>query len=368
MRKYPIGKQAKVLIVGATFNSNFGDLLFSHLFYNKCKEVGFKRVSFWQWPKHVLCDFVRDELDYHEKISIWQALRYDALILQSGGMIGEPFYSQYTTKLRFLRFVLPCFVYTLLRKPVYVLGAGGRPIYAGWLRRMMVFTFNHAKYIAVRDQETHDYYKNIGVKNTIHVTTDTTQLITPQRLPELIVDSELEDYIANHKLLLLQFSYNKRDDEIVVDKLVPAINSFLNEHPEYRVILTTDKETEFNALGSSKTLYAILPERVKIYNYHNSWQLATLINRMNVVITTTLHVGIIGASLGKSVLPIQFYYDKAIRYYRQIKEEGRCQPIKKITSQEVFTLLQTYYDKPIELPPHIRELAESNLNKIEEII
>ena len=357
----------KVLIVGATFNSNFGDLLFSHLFYNKCKEVGFERVSFWQWPKHVLCDFVRNELDYHEKITVWQALRYDVLILQSGGMMGEPYYSCYTTKLRFLRFVLPCLIFTLLRKPVYVLGSGGSPIYAGWLRRMMVYVLNHARYIVVRNQETHDYYQKVGVKNTIHVTTDTAQIITAECLPKLKINPELEDFITNHKSLLIQFSYSKSGDETVADKLVPAINNFLNDHPAYCVILASDKITENNVLENSKTKNTILPDRVRIYNYHDSWQLAALVNRMDVIITTTLHVGIVGASLGKSVLPFQFYYDKAVRYYRQIKEEGRCLPIRHINAQEVYTQLQTYYDKPILLPNHIRQLAVLNMSKIEEI-
>lgn len=358
----------KVLLVGATFNSNFGDLLFSHLFYNKCKEVGFERVSFWQWPKHVLCDFVRNELDYHEKLSVWQVLRYDALILQSGGMMGESFSTRHTTKLRFLRFVLPCLLFTLLRKPVYVLGSGGSPICTSWLRRMVVFVLNHAKYIAVRNQETHDYYKQVGVKNTIHVTTDTAQIITSECLPKLNINPDLEDFIANHKMLLMQFSYSEFSDGLVADKLVPAINSFLDEHPEYRVILTTDKNTKYNVLKNSKTKKAILPDRVKIYTYHNSWQLAALINGMNVVITTTLHVGIVGASLGKSILPVQLNYNKAIRYYRHIKEESRCRPIREVDAQEAYKLLQTYFDKPIILPSHIRELAASNLDKIDEII
>lgn len=357
----------KVLIVGATFNSNFGDLLFSHLFYNKCKDVGFEHVSFWQWPKHVLCDFVRNELDYHEKISVWQALRCDALILQSGGMMGEPFYSRQTTKLRFLRFVLPCFLFTLLRKPVYVLGSGGSPIYAGWLRRMMVFVLNRAKYIAVRNSETCDYYKQAGVKNTIHVTSDTAQIITAECLPKLNVEPELEHFMAEHKLLMLQFSYTKQYDEIVAEKLAPAINSFLNEHKEYRVILVTDKETDRKILENSKAKNTILPNRVKIYNYHNSWQLAALINKMDVVITTTLHVGIVGTSLGKSVLSFSLFYDKAIRYYGQIKEEGRCLSLRDIGVQEVYAQLQTYYDKPIVLSSCIRELAATSLKKIEEI-
>lgn len=357
----------KALIVGATFNSNFGDLLFSHLFYDKCREVGFERVSFWQWPEHVLCDFCRKELDYHEKLSLWQALRYDVLILQSGGMMGEPWFSRYTTKLRFLRFVLPCLIFTLLRKPVYVLGSGGSPIYAGWLRRLMVFVLNHAEYIAVRNQETHDYYKQAGVKNTIHVTSDTAQVITAACLPELGIEPELEDFMRDHKLLLLQFSYSELSDEMAAEKLAPAINRFLNEHPEYRVILATDKVTDRSALENSKTKNALLSDRVKIYHYCDSWQLAALINRMDVIITTTLHVGIVGSSLGKSVLSFSLFYDKAKRYYKQIGEECRCLSLREINAQEAYAQLQTYWDKPILLPAHLRELAASNLSKIEEI-
>lgn len=357
----------KVLIVGATFNSNFGDLLFSHLFYDKCKEVGFEKVSFWQWPQHVLCDFVRKELDYQEKITLWQALRYDVLIMQSGGMMGEPRYSRQTTKLRFLRFVLPCLLFTLLRKPVYVLGSGGSPIYASWLRRMMVFVLNHVQYIAVRNQETSDYYKQAGVKNTIHVTSDTAQIISSECLPELNVDPELADFMAGHKLLLLQFSYTKPYDEIVAEKLSPAINTFLNEHPDYRVILATDKVIDIQTLENSKVKNALLQDRMRIYNYHNSWQLAALIHKMDVVVTTTLHVGIIGSSLAKSVLSFSLFYDKAKRYYKQIGEEGRCLPLREISAQQAYAQLQTYYDKPIKLPAHFRELAATNLNKIEEI-
>lgn len=358
----------KVLLVGATFNSNFGDLLFSHLFYDKCKEAGFEKVSFWQWPKHVLCDFCRNELDYHEHISLWQAIKYDALILQSGGMMGEPRYSRQTTKLRFLRFVLPCLIFTLLRKPVYVLGCGGSPIYARWLRKLMVYVLNHAKYISVRNQETKEYYLEQGVKNCIHVTSDTAQVITPERLPKFVISQELEEHISNKKTLLLQFSYCKTDDEMVARKIVPAINDFLNEHPEYCVVMATDKETKTTILENSLSKNALMPSEVKVYNYHDSWQLAALINRMDVVITTTLHVGIVGSSLGKNVLSFSLFYDKAKRYYKQIGEEGRCLPLRDIDTPEVYTQLQTYHDKPIVLSSHIRQLAVSNLNIIDEIL
>lgn len=357
----------KVLLVGATFNSNFGDLLFSHLFYNKCKEVGFEKVSFWQWPRHVMCDFCRDELDYHERITPWQAFRYDALILQSGGMLGEPYYTRRATLLRFVRFVLPCLIFTLQQKPVFVLGSGGSPIFNSWLRKMMVYVLNHARYISVRNQETRDYYAVHGVKTEIHVTSDTAQIITPQCLPPLRIGKRLTEFIEVHRTILLQMSYSRNLDPIVAENIVPAINRFLNEHEDYRVIFATDKVTPIEWINVMQTVVELPKDRLMIYEYRNSWQLAALINRMDVVMTTTLHVGIVGASLGKSVLSFAAFYDKTRRYYKQIHEEGRCVPMRDVTPDIAYSMLCRYHDEPITLDASIRQMAASNLDVIEQI-
>lgn len=358
----------KVLLVGATFNSNFGDLLFSHLFYDKCKEVGFEKVSFWQWPRHVMCDFCRDELDYHERITPWQAFIYDALILQSGGMLGEPYYTRRTTLLRFVRFVLPCLIFTLRHKPVYILGSGGSPIFNELLRRMMVYVLNHARYISVRNHETRDYYAEHGVKNEIHVTSDTAQIITPQCLPTLRIGQVLRDFMANHRIILLQVStYSKITDTIMAEKIVPAINRFLKEHPDYRVIFATDKVTPIEWINVMQTINELPADRLMAYEYRNSWQLAALINRVDVVMTTTLHVGIVGASLGKSVLSFAAFYDKTRRYYKQIHEDGRCVPMRDVTPEIAYTMLCRYHDEPITLDASIRQMAASNLDVIEQI-
>lgn len=358
----------KVLLVGATFNSNFGDLLFSHLFYNKCKEVGFEKVSFWQWPRHVMCDFCREELGYHERITPWQAFRYDVLILQSGGMMGEPYYSRRTTMLRFVRFVLPCLMFTLLRKPVYILGSGGSPIFNGLLRRMMVYVLNHARYISVRNQETRDYYAAHGVKNEIHVTSDTAQVITPQCLPTLYIGQELTDFMEGHRTILLQVStYSRNTDLIMAENMVPAIKRFLNEHPDYRVVFATDKVTPIEWFNYMQTVNNMPKDRLMVYEYRNSWQLAALINRMDVVMTTTLHVGIVGASLGKSVLSFAAFYDKTRRYYKQIQAEGRCVPMKEVTPDIAYNMLCRYHTVPIMLEASIRQMAASNLDVIEQI-
>lgn len=352
----------KVLIVGATFNSNFGDLLFSHLFYNKCKEVGFEKVSFWQWPKHVLCDFVRNELDYHEKLSMWQALRYDVLILQSGGMMGG-IYSKNGVKLRFIRFFVPTLLFTLLRKPVYILGCGGGPLYSMTLRKMAKFVWNRASRITVRDEETRDYFKSIGVTREIEVTSDTAQVITPQQLLPFDRRAELDNYLKGRKVLLHVAHFPKKGD--VQDSVIlPAIREFLQTHPDYALVVTTDK-AEMNdqsiVFMSDKKDYLFCP-------YRDCYQLASLLNCADVIITLGLHMGIVGASLGKSVISFPHNYNKTHRYFKQIEESERCIELSKVTQSIVLCQLEKFHSTPIVLSPHIRELAKKNLDIISEIM
>lgn len=353
----------KALIVGATFNSNFGDLLFSHLFYNKCKEVGFERVSFWQWPKHVLCDFVRNELCYHEKLPLWQALRYDVLIMQSGGMMGDVSYSRQRVTLRFKRFILPALLFTLLRKPVYLMGCGGGPLYTWPMRMMAKFIWNRACRITVRNEETRDYFQSIGVTSEIEITSDTAQVITSEQLPTFDRSAELDGYLKGRKMLLFVPHYPKKGD-IQQGEILPAIREFIKMHHDYAFVVTTDKE-EANAVtrrfmkGESDTLF--LP-------YSGSYQMASLLNRAHVVVTLGLHVGIMGASLGKSVISFPNFYSKTHRYYKQIGESERCIEYAKINKSIVINQLEKFHSKPIVLPSEIRALAKKNLDLISEII
>lgn len=353
----------KILLAGATFNSNFGDLLFSHLFYDKCKEAGFDEISFWQLPQgHAMCDFCRNELDYHKKVSLWKAIRHDVLIVYSGGMWGEPGFTRRGTVKRFLRFILPALVFTLLRKPVYILGAGGGPLFTWPMRKMARYIWNHARRITVRNVETRDYYKSIGVTRDIELTSDTAQVITQHSLPPFQEEQTLNAFLAGRRFILLQLSHPNTGDRQMT-AMLPAVKEFAQVHPEYAIVVTTDKAEHVEKLRSLMAS----EHGIYLHDYHDSWQLASLINLAAVVVTPTLHVGIVAASLGKSVLSFAGFYEKTHRYYDQIGESDRCLKINTINKDIVLSLLEKFHDKPIVLSPTIRNLAQKNLDIINEI-
>ena len=100
------------------------------------------------------------------------------------------------------------------------------------------------------------------------------------------------------------------------------------------------------------------------YKYSTSHDLVSLLNECDLVITTKLHVGILSASLGKSVLAFPTHREKVERYYKQIGESGRCLSLKKVNYDIVFNMLENYHDKKIVLSNEILKKAMKNLEYI----
>lgn len=355
----------KVVIHGATNTSNFGDILFAHLFYKKCLTLPDVQVDFLQNGKYGIGDFLRKELSYDRSISNSDFLKSDVLVFMSGGYFGEH-ESTFIRNLRwYVRYFLPTVRFQKKGKPIFILGVGGGPITSRFLRKIMVSLMEDAVCVTVRDEETRDYFKNYGVKREILVTTDTAQLYTPNMLPPL------EGFLLNSqkKHLFLHLNLIREFDNLVATKIVPPVIRFLEEHEDYDLVIGCDSVSNIDRIKDSMTYKALglKEDIVQIYLYKDSLQFAALLNQMNVIITTKLHVGIVGAALGKSVVSFPFHKEKTQRYYRQIGEAGRSIHITQITPELVEEQIRTYYDKPIALSPHIYELAEMNLSLLEKI-
>ena len=70
----------KIVIHGATSDSNFGDVLFGHLFYKKCLTLQDAQVDFLQNGKYGIGEFLRKELSYDRIISRSDFLNADVLV------------------------------------------------------------------------------------------------------------------------------------------------------------------------------------------------------------------------------------------------------------------------------------------------
>lgn len=360
----------KVMLHGYLFETNFGDILFAHLFYRQCKELGFESVDFLTWRSHGIGPYCANELGYTPKKSLLSCLSADAYVLISGGSLGEAKPDLRESIRRYFRFVFPTRLFQLMGKPVYVLGVGGGPIYSPWLQKRVAKMLNRSLLVQVRDQETKDFFIQYGVKRDILVTSDTAQVITAELLPPCEVKAQLDAFAGGRKKLFLHLSENDGVNVQITEKVVPGLMRFLEEHPEYVVVVGFDNVRISDPEKRLRELKAVglLSERydVFLYNYTDSWQLCSLLNEMDCAVTQKLHVGIISASLGKSVLSFPVHV-KTSRYYRQIGEPGRCIPMQEATPELVYRQLECYHAQKIELPQHIRQSAAKNLTALEEL-
>lgn len=341
-----------IVIHGATYNSNFGDVLFADLFYKKYINDGFN-VDLLQVNENgrPLCDFVRNELNYYNILSYEEALKKDALIIFSGGMFGQPQREQYKRNLMFKRyntFIKPLLDFQNAGKKTFIIGVGGSIIYDSYLRNKTIQALKNANYVSFRNQETLDYFKQFGINNA-ELTTDTAQ----------VIQNIKPKYLSNKKTILIHIHTNIDKDVIFCNNVIKGIKQFINEHTEYDIIVTTCQLV--NNLIEYPSV-KLLNDDYIIYNYTSIYDLCSIIAGVDIVITPALHVGIIGASLGKSVISFPIFYDKVHRYYKQINELDRCKNIYFVNKEIVYNTLNDFYNKPIKLDDNIRRMAKYNLN------
>ncbi|WP_289216053.1 polysaccharide pyruvyl transferase family protein [Halobacillus campisalis] len=252
--------------------------------------------------------------------------------------------------------------FILTKKKLMVIGVGGGPISNKFLRKMLTFILNKAKTVTVRDNETAEYYKKYGVNNQLTVTSDSAQIITPDVLPVLNKDVEksILSTFENKKIIFLHI--NNYGDEFAEyqNTIIKSLNLFLKNHNDYGVIIGADVLTNETTEQLKTIKEKVNCDSIYVYNYQSPWQLCSLLNRVDVILTTKLHVGILGASFSKSVLAFPNHYEKVRRYYNQIGEEDRCLKLTEVTEDKILNLLENYHNERIILPESIVEKAKSN--------
>lgn len=355
----------RVVIHGATNLSNFGDILFAKLFYERCIKNGFE-TDFYYDRNYGIGEFCRKELGYYRKCGVFGLVKSDAMIMMSGGYLGEDNKSISNTIKRYFRFILPAKIFLLTKKPLYIIGVGGGPLFSKFLQKTSIDVLNRAKVLIVRDQETRDYFQQYGCKNEITVTTDTAINICDYILPELFVSDTLKEIMKKNKIVLLHLVYGTRSDELIHKKIIPALIRFLDEHSEYQVIVSTDGDPEKDVTKLVSYL-AIPKDRVHAYKYYDCMQLCSLINEVDFVITMKLHVGIIASTLGKSVVSFPIHREKVGRFYDQIGEPNRSVNMLNCTPELVYDKIKEFYNVPIVLSDDLRNKAKLNLIAIDNI-
>jgi polysaccharide pyruvyl transferase WcaK-like protein len=292
----------KVSIIGALWTDNFGDILLADLYTKPLLEDVELEVTF---PN--VGEKVANELEVKQG-SFMDFVKSDCLFFIGGGYLSEPPGNK--TKWALSRFKL-IFVYGILArlfgKKYIILGVGAGPIKKK-LSSIIIRTFcNGAKKIVVRDNYSYETLKKIGVKRDILVSFDYALKLKETYIPK---ETRNTRNIALH-LTSKQPELNRNLIDYLLKSNAYEDVWFIEDHTgEYEKVKSTNPEIE-----------KLINDKCILYNGY--LEMVDTIDSFRFVLTSKLHVGILGAIFEKKICSFP-YHDKVKQFYKEIEFSDNC--------------------------------------------
>ena len=343
----------KVLLNGATGGTNFGDFLFAEAFQNKVIELIGKENVYWYDSRYALSDFFKKYLDYH---NCYKLSEIDALICVSGGYFCGNDYSFKNYLIRYLMYFHIC-IRCLLRKiPIAIIGVEVGVPKNKIMQKIQKSILQRADVLIVRNEESLECLKNDYDLHNAKCTADSAYAIVDS-LPHKEDDLNKEDRGSERNIFIhIDPLYLSR-----YERVIHTINEFLNRHSNYHVYVGTDQKCS-NEDQIQRMCKKILCKHFEYIPYEYPTHLCEILMKMDFIITPKLHVGIVGATLGKSVISFSIHSEKVDRFYNQINEEDRTMSMNSFDEGKAIEMLERYHNRKIIIDD---SLIKSSYRKFE---
>lgn len=343
----------KVLLNGATGGTNFGDFLFAEAFQQEVSDLIGKDNVYWYESRYALSDFFKKHLHYDRKYKLSEI---DTLICISGGYFCGNDRTLKNYIIRYLMYFHLCIKCIHKKIPLAIIGVEVGIPRSFLMKKIQQYILRKSDLLIVRNEESLKNLKTYGVKDAI-CTVDSAHAI----VNNLGLNKETGE---RQKKLFIHIDPTCIGEQ---KRLIEPINIFLMNHPEYEVFLGTDqvsnKEDELNYY-----LDQIMCKYKKIVPYNYPTQLCSILNEMDFIITPKLHVGIVGATLSKSVVSFSIHSEKIKRFYNQLNEDHRTLSMDSFSEAKALFMLEEYHDKKIVLDGSILQLSYKNFEYLKEFI
>lgn len=350
----------KIIVCGATHGSNYGDSLFAMIFKESIQQYKNYRPLFTNVSEYSRCVLNVDQMTIKDLFSS------DALIYISGGYFGQSHKETYKVSLfRFINYYLSGLITILRGKPVAIIGVGAGPLERIFLKKTVVYIFNKAKVVSVRDEMSKEYLVKYGVNKPIYITSDTAHVIDEKRYnvgnKSNFIKSK-EKFNNKHIVLVHLASKN---EEVYNDIIVNTILEELGSDQKYAFIITTDYVTK----EIPRHIIELFPEeRSEYYKFYDVYEFTELIASVDSIFTPKLHVGILGCTFNKAVLSFPLHPEKTIRYYTQIGYLEHCKSLFEVDKPTVRSMIEKYLNDRIVIPTGIKELSKKNILLLEDFL
>lgn len=188
--------------------------------------------------------------------------------------------------------------------------------------------------------------------------------------PSTYDNSELSKEISESvgKKIFLHINPKIAQNDSIKSKIIPIVNKFCEEHEEYSVVVGADQYSEEQEMAFNDIQGVLSAKNIIHSKYDDPLALCKVLDCCDVIVTHKLHVGIVGAQLGKSVISFSGHTSKIERLYDQLNESGRSISLKQVTLEQGLEMMNKYHQIPIQVPSQIRESAKINFQKLTEFI
>lgn len=334
-----------IVLHGATNcnSSNYGDFLYGEIIYNYLKRKNMN-VVFYQ-PSNFFIEHLKD---YPSQIPENSRQKPDLILYIPGGYFGEGHNARIRDNIiQFFRF-MPLGMSAAARDiPLAVLGVGAGPNNSMLMNYGIKKICNHALFVTTRDNTSHNALLKLSPKANIIQSAD---LILTRDWRDFGTTPQINSIINNNDDKYMLIHYNHSREALL--KFGGAVQKFIKLHPEYKIIVSSDsimssEDENYNAFSN------LLSGLCEHFIYSNSRELTQLINKVDVVLTCKLHVGVVAATLKKSVVSVACHPEKTKRFYSQIGEEERCISLYKATTNTIIEMLERYHEREIHIPQEV---------------
>lgn len=314
-------------VVGHYWTPNYGDLLLRDLLVEYIdQEFGAEDISVINI----------DEGVFKEKKGVLSKLAYllsfgvksDVLILGGGGYFEstDPKIRKYTNEIVLFIFLINSLLVRLRGGRTFVYGVGVGPVIRFVGRHLIKGICSIAEDIVVRDDESQELLRTIGLRN-VDVFTDGALVIGEKVASEGRRPSS-RPAVAFHLML--------RGGEIerVAEVLREIVDTLKHEADLYLI-------SDNGPLGEERELLCSAETHMTVVENKSVSEFTEMLMNMDLVITTKLHVGIVSFSVGTAVFNL-YRHPKCLRFYRQVDSLDRCTPLEEIETDVVNRIYQVF--------------------------
>lgn len=353
-------KNKNILLHGATNcgSSNYGDYIYGELIYDYLRDRGIN-TKFFQ-PSI----FFKENLIDYEKMKDINRKNLNGIIYIPGGYFGEGHNARFRDNvIQFLRFLPLGLWASYFKIPIAVVGVGAGPNKCRFMNWGIKRICKKAQLVIVRDKESYISLKRLWPKANIVESFD---MIVTKQYERKELTTQIEEILKQaqgKRILLVHYNHSIE----ALEKFVEAVKIFLSKNQDYFVVVTSDTMMDFEKEYYQK-FKKKLCEKSACFCYKDPKELTTLLNYIDVVLTCKLHVGVVAATLHKSVIAVACHPEKTKRFYEAIDEGERCISLFDSTSQDILQALEILHSKNINIPAKIVDKANISWTMIDEFL